>query len=130
MRQMIDTLEALSLAQPTNQVEFKNLQDRIKHAQKELAIVKKNADKLIVYADECNMLNKGEKLVEVYTTMEAKEVDLDKDFQNLREEYGITGEQSGKNSDIKSPHFSGDSSDKTDYYSFKEEWDEYISVSS
>ena len=128
MRQMIDTLEALSLDQPTNQVEFRNLQDRIKRAQKELAIVKKNADKLMNYADECNMIQEGEKLEDVYRTMEAKEVDLDKDFQSLKEEYGITGEQNGKNSDIKCPHFSGDSSDKTDYYSFKEEWDEYISV--
>ena len=128
MRQMIDTLETLSLDQPTSQVEFRNLQDRIKRAQKELAIVKKNADKLMGYADECNMIREGEKLEDVYRCMEAKEVELDKDFQNLREEYGITGDQSGKNSDIKCPHFSGDNSDKTDYYSFKEEWDEYISV--
>ena len=128
MQQMIDAMEELILDQPGTQIEFRNLQERVKTTHKELNLVKKSAKELINHAIECDLVDECTRMEDVYRTLEKREMDLERGLQNLKDEYGLVGEHDHKSNDLKYPTFSGDQTEKFDYYSFKEDWDSYVSV--
>ena len=126
MQELIDQLELLTIDAPESQLEFRSLQDRVKTTCKEIEVVKKNAKELIDHAIECDMEDEGNRMEDVYRNLEKKEIKLVRTIQDLKDEYGIVGDS--KNNDIKYPVFSGDQTEKFDYYTFKEDWDSYVAV--
>ena len=126
MQALIDQLEEITLDAPETQLEFRSLQDRAKTSYKEVEVVKKNAKELIDHAIECDLGDECNRMEDVYRTLEKKELKLIRMIQDLKDEYGIVGDS--KTTDIKYPVFSGEQTEKLDYYSFKEDWDAYVAV--
>ena len=127
LRGLIDRLHQLSLEEPESQLEFRSLQDRTKTAQKELDIVKREAKELISHAIDCDLADECSRIESAYRELERKEVSLHKNIQELKDEYGLAGD-SNKFNDLKYPTFSGDQTDKNDYYSFAEDWESYVAI--
>ena len=128
MRELIDQLDRLAVEQPGSQIEFRNLQDRVKSTQKELSVIKKTATELINNAIDCDMVEECQKMEDTLRQLERKEIHLEKEIQVYKDDYGIVGDGLSKNNDLKYPTFSGDETDKLDYYSFREDWDACVAV--
>ena len=126
IRQLIDQLDILTLDAPETQLEFRNLQDRVKTTSKEIEIVKKNAKELIDQAIDCDLSQESTRMEDAYRSLEKKEIVLLKTVQDLKDEYGIVGDS--KNNDLKYPTFSGEQTEKLDFYTFKEDWDACVAV--
>ena len=62
----------------------------------------------------------------VYRELEKKEINLLRSVQELKDEYGIVGDI--KSNDLKYPTFSGEQTDKLDYFTFKDDWEACLAV--
>ena len=126
MRDLADRLDELLLDTPDTQFEFKGFQDRVKTTVKKVEKVRKTAKELIDQALDCDLGEESTKLEDTYRILMKKEDLLTDKIQDLKTKYEITGDE--KAHDVKPPTFSGENSDKGDYYSFKEDWDHYVAL--
>ena len=126
IQELIDQLDQLTLDAPETQLEFRNLQDRVKMTSKEVEYAKKHAKELIDQAIDCDMVDESTRMEDVYRILEKKEIDLMKNIQELKDQYGIVGDS--KNNDLKYPTFSGEQTEKYDFFSFKEDWEAVVAV--
>ena len=120
MQALIDRLVLLTLDVPENQFEFRSLQDRTTTTCREVAVIKKDAKELIDHAIECDLNDECTKLEEAYRALQKNEITIHNTIQDLKDEYGIVSD--AKNNDIKYPVFSGENTEKLDYYTFREDW--------
>ena len=126
MQSLADDLLRITLEPPQNQLEFRGFQENVKSAREEVILVKNNAKVLIDLAFECDLGEEGNKLETAFKTMEERERDLIRALREHRANYAILADS--KLSDIKPPSFSGEPTDRLDFYSFKEDWDNYINI--
>ena len=126
MRDLADRLDELFLDSPDSQFEFKSYQDRVKTTVKKVDKVKITAKELIDQALDCDLGSESTKLEDVYRILAKKEDLVTDKIQDLKTKYEISGDD--KSHDVKPPTFSGENSDKGDYYSFKEDWDHYVAL--
>ena len=126
IRQLIDQLDILAIDEPESKMEFMDLQNRVKISQTRALIVKATAKDLIGSALECDMSEESCKMEEELRALDLKLLTVDETVQRYKREYGAA--DGARNSDIKYPTFSGDKTEKHDFYSFKEDWDEYVAV--
>ena len=89
--------------------------------------MKREAKELISHAIDCDLADECSRIESAYRELERKEVSLHKNIQELKDEYGLAGD-SNKFNDLKYPTFSGDQTDKNDYYSFAEDWESYVAI--
>jgi len=126
MRDLADKLDELFLDSPASQFEFKGYQDRVKTTLKRVEKTKISAKELIDQALDCDLATESAKLEDTYRVLAKKEDLIIDRIQDLKTKYEITGDE--KSLDVKPPTFSGENSDKGDYYSFKEDWDHYVAL--
>ena len=126
MQTMIDQLDQLTLESPETQLEFRQLQDRMKTTSKEVETTKRNAKELIDQAIDCDLGAESTRMEAVYRELEKKEINLLRSVQELKDDYGIVGDI--KCNDLKYPMFSGEQTDKLDYFTFKEDWEACLAV--
>ena len=91
MQTMIDQLDQLTLESPETQLEFRQLQDRMKTTSKEVETTKRNAKELINQAIDCDLGAESTRMEAVYRELEKKEINLLRSVQELKDEYGILG---------------------------------------
>ena len=128
MQEITDKIQELSIDLPTCQAQFKTFQDRVKTTTRRVDSVKKNAKELIDQALDCDLRTEARKLEDLYREMEKKQFYLADTLQDLKDQYGISGDD--KSLEIKYPTFSGEQTDKLDYYSFREDWDLCVALKS
>ena len=126
MQSLADEILRITLEPPQNQLEFRGFQENVKSTREEVTIVKQNAKVLIDLAYECDLGEEGGKLETAYKVMEGRERDLIRALREHRANYAVLADS--KSTDIKPPTFSGEPGDRLDFYSFKEDWDNYVSV--
>ena len=126
MQTMIDQLDQLTLESPETQLEFRQLQDRMKTTSKEVETTKRNAKELIDQAIDCDLGAESTRMEAVYRELEKKEINLLRSVQELKDDYGIVGDI--KCNDLKYPMFSGEQTDKLDFFTFKGDWEACLAV--
>ena len=126
MQSLADDLLRLTMEPPSNQLEFRGFQENVKSAREEVILVKNNAKVLIDLAFECDLGDEGNKLESAFKTMEERERELIRALHEHRANYAVLADS--KLSDIKPPSFSGEPNDRLDFYSFKEDWDNYVNI--
>ena len=128
LQELIDKLVDLALESPETQQGFQTLQDRAKNAYREVEAVKKKANEIINQALDCDLEEKSSKIEDLLWDLEKKEDELVESIQNHKDEYGIS---SGfKSTDLKFPTFSGEQTEKYDYYTYREDWDAWVAMRS
>ena len=126
MQSLADDLLRLTMEPLSNQLEFRGFQENVKSAHEEVILVKNNAKVLIDLAFECDLGDEGNKLESAFKTMEERERELIRALREHRADYAVLADS--KLSDIKPPSLSGEPNDRLDFYSFKEDWDNYVNI--
>lgn len=128
LQELIDKLVDLTLESPETQQGFQTLQDRAKNAYREVDAVKKKAKEIINQALDCDLGDKSSQIEDLLWDLETKEDVLVETIQSHKDEYGIS---SGfKPTDMKFPTFSGEQTEKYDYYTYVEDWEAWVAMRS
>ena len=128
LQELIDKLVELALESPETQQDFQTLEDRAKNAYREVDAAKKKANVLINQALECDLEDKSSAIENLLWELERREDKLVETILDHKDTYGVS---SGfKPTDMKFPTFSGEQTEKYDYYTFREDWDAWVAMRS
>ncbi len=128
---VVDDLDSLEIMDPTNDQGWRKLDENFDIVKKRAEVLSKEARQLADTAIDAEMEEVVLELEDLIITIDNKVVKNETMLMEGKSKFGITGAvQPHKIKDLKPPIFSGDHSDKLDYYSFKKEYDEYMSTQS
>ena len=113
--------------EPTNDVEFRRMEDTVKSLQCSHGLIYDEARQLCNDATETGMAKESALLESALQSLKTLKLNSETHTQKAKTKLGIIGVNGkGLSDEVKPPVFSGEPSDRLDYYSFKQQFEEYM----
>ena len=127
LNNLVDEFNALGLTDPTTDSACRGLEERFNVLSKRAEIILKDARQLCNDASETGQIEQARSLEKAIRETSDAKIETEVKIHEVKGTMGLYGSfASMKDMDITPPQFTGDLSDKLDFYSFKTEFDEYL----
>ena len=131
LQSMIDELKVLLVTEPESDSDFRSLAERFSGVNKRTETVLKGAMQLYNDAVETGLEAQAKKIETSIRELQDTHLETETKIQSHKASFGLLGvSDSTKIGDVEIPTFSGDHGDKFDYYSFKDEYEQYLKTKS
>ena len=128
---MVEELRILEVTEPASDSEFRSLAERFTGSNKRTETVLKEARQLYNDAVETGLETPAKTIETAIRELQDIHLKTDTKVQTHKVGFGLMGvSDSSKTSDVEIPTFSGDHGDKLDFFSFKDEFEQYLKTKS
>ena len=128
VEKLVGELRFLAATKPSTDFQYHGLYERYTNLTKRTENVQKDAKALYKDAVDCGLENPARELERYMRDLKDSHSEADIMVHDTKEVFGIRGNSAHKLVDIKPPEFKGEATEKLDYFSFKVEFDKYIST--
>ena len=125
---LVGELQALVAVDPKTDFQYHGLHERYVNLAKRTDSLQKDARSLYKDAVDCGLEDAAKMLDTRIHRLREVNAEADMKIHETKELFGIQGNAATKLVDIKPPEFKGETNEKLDYFSFKAEFDKYIST--
>ena len=127
LSELVAQLREIASITPKTDLEFRNLEERSKNFVKTLETSYSEARTLNDDAVETGLEEHAKELEKALADAKNSRTRVEFHLQNCKSELGIFGQAGfSRLSELKPPVFSGDMNDKMDFYTFRDEYEDYI----
>ena len=122
-----DEFRALHLTEPGNDVEYRTLEENLGTLTKRSESIQREARLLCTDAVETGLAAQSQGLEFAIRTLKENQIETETRVHEHKARFGIlSSANTNKYIDVKPPVFSGDPADKIDFFTFKREFEEYL----
>ncbi len=121
----INELKLIQDVVPQSDGEFRKLDDRFSNVIKKIDVTRSDAKQLCRDAIDAGLGTKAENIEKNLRSLKDRQSEVQSKLQDIKIDLNIYSSGAIKGSDLKPPSFSGEATDKGDFYTFRQEFDEY-----